>query len=180
MRVLEAWCDYPAITLSDIRGRRKPQAFVYGAESSGHDVTAVDASSVGLAKARRLAEAAGVNVGWVHADLADFDLGHGVWDGIVSIFCHLPPPLRKRIHAGVADGLKPGGVFLLEGYTVEQLELKTGGPPVAELMHAATDLEAELADLEFRLLAERVRDVREGSLHHGPGAVVQAIARRPR
>ena len=41
MGVLEAWCNYPDITKSDIRGRRKPQAYVNGADSSDHDVNAL-------------------------------------------------------------------------------------------------------------------------------------------
>jgi SAM-dependent methyltransferase len=147
--------------------------------SRGHEVTAVDASAVGLAKARRLADAAGVVVDFVHADLAEYDLGRGRWDGVVSIFCHLPPPLRRRVHAKVVAGLRPGGVLLLEGYTAKQLELKTGGPPAPELMHAAEDLRRDLAGLEFDRLEELERDVVEGSLHRGRGAVVQAIAVKP-
>jgi SAM-dependent methyltransferase len=142
----------------------------------GFAVTAVDSSSVGLDKGRRLAETAGVEVDFVHADLDDYDLGENTWDGVVSIFCHLPPPLRRRVHAGVVAGLKPGGMLLLEGYTVKQLDLKTGGPPVPELMHAAEDLRVDLAGLRFRRLAELERDVVEGTLHRGRSAVVQAVA----
>ena len=60
----------------------------------GYTVTAVDASQVGLNKAKKLAEEHGVTIELVHADLADFDLGENRWDGIVSIFCPLPSALR--------------------------------------------------------------------------------------
>jgi 2-polyprenyl-3-methyl-5-hydroxy-6-metoxy-1,4-benzoquinol methylase len=57
----------------------------------GYSVTAVDASLVGLNKARELAEKNDVVVEFIHTDLADYDLGEDKWDGIVSIFCPLPP-----------------------------------------------------------------------------------------
>ena len=40
----------------------------------GYSVTAVDASRVGLNKARKLAEENGVLVEFIHADLADYEL----------------------------------------------------------------------------------------------------------
>lgn len=144
----------------------------------GYEVTGVDSSSVGLAKGRRLADRHGVTVDWVHADLADYVIRRDHWDGIVSVFCHLPPELRRRVFAQVAQGLKPGGVLLLEGYTVAQLELKTGGPPVAELMLSEDIVQEELSGLDFNRLTELTRDVTEGSLHWGMGAVVQAIGTR--
>src|SRR5690554_6588810 len=64
----------------------------------GYQVTAVDLSDVGLAKAQRLAEARGVTITCVQADLAEFVLGENRWDGIVSIFAHLPPAVRQNLH----------------------------------------------------------------------------------
>ncbi|MFA5529078.1 MAG: class I SAM-dependent methyltransferase, partial [Thiohalomonadaceae bacterium] len=144
----------------------------------GFRVTAVDASSVGLAKAQRLAERHQVHIETVHADLAHYDLGTARWDAIVSIFCHLPPPLRARVHGAIADALKPGGVFLLEGYTPAQLRLGTGGPPVPELMMTLDALRNELPGLSLQHGVELEREVHEGRFHHGRGAVVQVIASR--
>lgn len=150
---------------------------VYLAEQ-GYDVTAVDQSPVGLTKARQLAEQRGVSIETVVADLAAFDVAPDAWDGIVSIFAHLPPPARRHIHRQVVTGLRPGGVLLLEAYRPEQLEYRTGGPPVAELMMTLDGLREELSGLDFEYSAETVRDIQEGLLHHGAGAVVQLRARR--
>lgn len=143
----------------------------------GYQVTAVDASKMGLIKAERLALEKGVEIEIVHADLATFDLGEQHWDGVVSIFCHLPPSVRKIVHQGAEKGLKRNGVLLLEAYTPRQLENKTGGPPVAELMVSKSVLQAELPGLVFNHLEELERDVTEGSKHIGIGSVVQAIGR---
>ncbi|CAA6824606.1 MAG: Tellurite resistance protein TehB [uncultured Thiotrichaceae bacterium] len=144
----------------------------------GYDVTAVDSSEVGLQKAEKLAAAQGVSITTHHADLADYDMGSAQWDGIVSIFCHLPAPLRKSVHQRCVEGLRAGGVLLLEAYTPDQLNYNTGGPPAVDMLMDSELLENELNQLTFLKLEERVRDIHEGSFHHGAGAVVQLIAKK--
>jgi hypothetical protein len=68
--------------------------------------------------------------------------------------------------------------LLLEAYTPEQLEYRTGGPPTVDLMMDLESLRRELAGLRFEHGRETVREVHEGHLHHGPGAVVQVLAFR--
>ena len=141
----------------------------------GYSVTAVDSSQVGLDKARKLAEENAVDIEFIHSDLEHFDLGHDQWDGIVSIFCHVPPNLRKTLHAKIINGLKHQGVLILEAYTPDQLKHGTGGPPVVDLMMDADSLEQELTGLRFEHLVEVERHVEEGFGHSGTGAVVQII-----
>lgn len=147
--------------------------------SRGHRVTAVDQSLVGLEKARQFAQERYVRIETVHTDLAHFRIFPRSWDVIVSIFAHVPPPLRRVIHREAVAGLRPGGVFVLEAYTPEQLKYKTGGPPVEEMMMTLETLKAELAGLTWLHAKELVREVTEGELHHGKGAVVQLIGRKP-
>lgn len=144
----------------------------------GYTVTAVDASAVGIEKAKKLASDNNVSVEYIHADLATYKLDPEQWEGIVSIFCHLPEKLRAELHAKTVAGLKKTGVLLLEAYTPAQLKHGTGGPPTADLTMSAEILKKELNGLQFSLLQELERDVIEGSHHTGLGAVVQAIAKR--
>ena len=144
----------------------------------GFTATAVDSSRVGLAKAERLAMKNRVSIETVIADLADFTIIENSWDCIVSISCHLPPDLRKRIHKGVVTGLRKGGTYLLEAYTPKQLEFGTGGPPSAEFMMDLETLREELSGLNIVHGAEVIRDVVEGINHTGKGSVVQVLAMR--
>jgi SAM-dependent methyltransferase len=146
----------------------------------GYSVTAVDASLVGLNKARNLAEKNGVVIECMHADLADYDFGNNEWDAIVSIFCPLPSSLRIALYKKVMTGLKRDGVFLLEAYTPDQLKHGTGGGNLVDMMQTKESLNNELAGLEFTHLIELERDVIEGIYHTGTGAVVQAIATKKR
>jgi SAM-dependent methyltransferase len=146
----------------------------------GFDVTSVDASQVGLEKALALAKANDVMITTVHADLADYDLGVDQWDAVVSIFCHLPPDLRSRVHNAVTSSLRTDGVVILEAYTADQLSFKTGGPPVAALMMSAQQLRHDFEALDVIVCGERMRMIHEGALHNGQSAVVQFVAQRNR
>lgn len=145
----------------------------------GYDVTGVDSSAVGLEMAQRLAADRGVRIETLVADLAQFDPGIAVWDGIVSIFCHLPSPLRSEVMRKVVRALRPGGVLILEAYTPDQLRFETGGPRSLDLLASLADLKSDLAGLRFDHAVEIERDVVEGQLHKGRAAVVQIVAVRP-
>lgn len=146
----------------------------------GHAVTAVDQSAVGLGKAARLAKERGVALTTIATDLAHYVIAPGAWAGVVVTFGHVPPPLRRTMHAQIVAGLRPGGVYILEAYTPAQLAFGTGGPKDVELLMTLAALREELAGLDFEHAVECERDVIEGTYHTGRGAVVQILARKPR
>lgn len=145
----------------------------------GFDVVAVDSSVEGMKKARQLAEINNVDIEFVVADLANFEIELESYDAAVSIFCHVPQPLRRELHSRVVKGLRPSGVLLLEAYTPEQLTYKTGGPPVEELTMRLVDLLDEFEGLEMSHAEELEREVIEGLYHTGAGSVVQLIGVKP-
>lgn len=163
-----------ALCLAEGEGRNA----VFLAER-GHRVTSVELTEAGVAKTRALAAERGVTVDAHVGDLAGFDLGRERWDLVVSIFAHVPPPVRRAVHGALAGALRPGGRLVLEAYTPDQIGRGTGGPPVPELTMTLEGLRDELAGLEFEHAEERLRPVLEGPGHTGLGAVVQIVARRP-
>lgn len=145
----------------------------------GYSVTAVDQSSIGLQKAESLAIEHGVEVSTIVANLNDYDLGNEVWDGIISIAAHVPPLLRQDLHDQVVNSLKRNGVFILEAFTEEHIEMNgVGGPPPSqkELFMSLEKLKAELEGLEFIIGREVERHISEGKYHQGESAVVQIVA----
>lgn len=162
------------LCLADGEGRNG--VFVAGL---GHRVTSVDASSVALEKARKLAAGRGVAIETVVADLNHYDMGEDRWDCIVSIFFHMPPDMRRSMHEKVARALRPGGHLILEAYTPKQIEYRTGGPPIAERLMTLALLREDFPNLEFLHAEEKERDVYEGVGHAGHAAVVQLFAQKP-
>lgn len=144
----------------------------------GYQVTGIDLSEVGLNKALKLAHDKGVEISTQVADLADYKLGEQQWDGIVSIWAHMPEAIQRRVHAQVAPALKPGGVFILEAYTYQQTTMEgVGGPPASQKDRFVSleDLQSELTELEEVIGVEKQRTVSEGDRHQGLSAVVQFV-----
>jgi SAM-dependent methyltransferase len=166
--------DGPVLCLAEGEGRNA--VFVAG---TGREVHSVDLTEAGVAKTQRLARVRGVLVNAVAADLATYDIGHEQWAAVVSIFAHMPPHVRRDLHGRVVAALRPGGVFLLEAYTPDQIGRGTGGPAVPEMTMTLDLLRGELAGLDFLHALETERVVVEGPGHTGMGAVVQVIARKP-
>ena len=142
----------------------------------GLQVTAVDASRVGLEKLEKFAQEKGVHVTSVLEDLKGYEWGGECWDGIISVWCHLPPELRKQVHSRAVRSLKKGGIFLLEAYHPRQLIYRTGGPAQEELLMTLEDLRSELDGLDFSVAQEVERVIHEGQGHFGRSAVVQILA----
>ena len=149
-----AYGDQPNGFLVEQVGALKPGTCLCLAEGQGRNaiwlaqqgfsVTAMDQSPVGMTRARELAAERGVTIDTQVGDLSDFDLGDSRWDTIVSIFGHLPSGLRRSVHRRVVRALKPGGVFLLEAYTPEQLAMPgTGGPSDADMLLTVETLLSE-------------------------------------
>jgi SAM-dependent methyltransferase len=145
----------------------------------GMRVTSVDRSAIGLAKAQRLAAEHGVPLDTAVADLATWDVGDARWDGIVSIWAHLPAPIRASLHPRLARALRPGGVLLLEHYHPRQLSYGTGGPDDPTLMTTLAELDAAFPDWLRLHTFEGERIVSEGNPHGGKSYVTQAILRKP-
>ena len=143
-----------------------------------YEVVGVDRSQVGMDKAQDLAQERGVFIETVVSSIEDFELTEGEWQGIISIFFHLPPELRKRVNRSVVSGLAPGGILILEAYTPKQLELGTGGPPYLDRLVSLPTLEEELDGLDFLVAQEIEREVHEGRMNTGRGSVVQVVGVR--
>ncbi len=163
-----------ALCLAEGEGRNG----VFLAEQ-GFAVAVQDISAVGLAKADKLAQRRHVSIQTVCGDLNDFIPAAESVDLVVAIWMHLPPPLRASVHQLAVKALRPGGHLILEAYTPRQLELGTGGPPVAELLIEPESLRQELAGLELLILQEKRRPIAEGTYHRGESAVVQLLGRKP-
>ena len=147
--------------------------------SLGYQVKAVDQSAAGLAKAQSLAALRGVEIRTQQVDLAEFDLGHACWQGIVSIFVHLPAALRRAVHQRAVAALASGGILLLEVYAPAQLELGTGGPKELDRLGSLEDFQQDFAELEVLICRELRREIDEGKYHQGQGAVIQFLGRKP-
>jgi len=146
--------------------------------SKGMRVSALDYAEAGLDRTRELARERGVEVALIHADLATHELGPNTYDGIVSIFVHLPATLRRSVHRAAMASLKPGGKFVAEYFSPDQLALGTGGPKDAALLYDPEDLREDFASSRILLLENKEVALREGRYHQGRASVVRVVVSR--
>jgi cyclopropane fatty-acyl-phospholipid synthase-like methyltransferase len=148
----------------------------------GFRVDAFDISDVGVAKARAWAAREGL-AGKIDYAVCDCDAvawPAAMYDAVVAIFIQFADPAtRARLFARMAAALKPGGVLVLQGYTPQQLQNKTGGPPRVEHLYTEAMLRDSFAGLEIVALREYEAELAEGTAHRGRSALIGLVARRP-
>lgn len=168
-----------ALSVADGEGRNS----VWLAEQ-GLEVTAVEISPVGVAKARKLAAGRGVRVNFEITDIMAADWPPpektDAFDWVVAIFVQFVGPVeRPRQMAALKRAVRPGGRILLQGYTPKQVEYKTGGPSAVENLYTQELLSSLFADWQIEELVEYEDEVDEGRGHRGRSALIGLVARKP-
>ncbi|MBS2962311.1 NAD(P)/FAD-dependent oxidoreductase [Actinocrinis puniceicyclus] len=111
----------------------------------GWKVTAADLSSVALQRGRQRAEELGLEVTWLHADLALTPI-QGVYDLVTSHYMHVPPAARESVHRNLAAAVAPGGTLLIVGHDPSDLRTTVPRPDLTEFGWSAGDLAASLGE----------------------------------
>lgn len=165
--------DQKVLVIGDGEGRNG----VWLAEQ-GCNVMSVDASKVGVEKARKLAEEKGVEINAICADLTEWEWPEAEFDFVVIIYVHFPPNIRAVLHEKVVSSLKLEGQLIMESFTPEQLNYSSGGPPVLEMLYTAEMMRNDFKSLEIQQLEECLTELDEGKYHCGEGAVVRLLGKK--
>lgn len=87
--------------------------------TKGFQVTGVDISEAGFQKAHALAEENGVSITTVVADLEQYDIPAKTYDVILCTYY-----LQRDLFPKIVAALKPGGMAVIETYTVDHLRYR--------------------------------------------------------
>ena len=146
----------------------------------GCEVLSVDISPIAVDKARKLAAQRSVSVQFECVDLMNWKWPQHEFDAVVCIFIQFASPAeRKTLFDGFRSALKPGGVLLLEGYGVKQLQYTSGGPGKIEHLYTLDMLREAFASWDIDTLREYEAVLDEGPRHSGMAALVDLVARKP-
>ncbi|QWD84511.1 class I SAM-dependent methyltransferase [Polynucleobacter asymbioticus] len=145
----------------------------------GMSVTGFDVSDIALAKAQQFAADSKVSIQYSLCDTDGFDWQPNTYDAIVGIFIQFADPeMRSRIFQQVHQSLKPGGLFILQGYTPKQLEYKTGGPSLIEHLYTEEMIRDLSRDFEILDLQCYEKELSEGARHAGMSALLGMVAKK--
>ncbi|HZD86827.1 MAG TPA: class I SAM-dependent methyltransferase [Gaiellaceae bacterium] len=135
----------------------------------GWQAKGVDFSAVALAKAERLAEARGVAVDWVRADLLEYEPEPGSRDLVVVFYLQLPAAERRPILRRAAAAVAPDGLLLVVAHDLSNIEHGFGGPQEPSVLYSAddvvADLEPEGLEIERAEVVRRPVETAEGEKH---------------
>ncbi len=163
-----------ALSVADGEGRNG----VWLAEQ-GLDVLAIDFSPAALAKGRALAKERRVQLRTEVADVTKWRWPEAAFDVVVAIFTQVVfPAERVAFFVNLKRALKPGGILLMQGYRVEQLTYRTGGPPEAERLYTRALLEDAFGDMAELEIREHDSAINEGTGHVGMSALIDLIAKK--
>ena len=143
------------------------------AASLGWETDAFDQSIEGKKKALLLAKQKNVSINYYIQSLAEWDPDPDQYDCIALIFVHLPEELRKQVHHSAIKALKPGGIIILDAFSINQLKRNSGGPKSIEMLFSVDMIKSDFANLSDARIQETQVILEEGSLHRGLADVIQ-------
>jgi SAM-dependent methyltransferase len=144
----------------------------------GWQVTAVDFSAAGLAKAARLAGSRGVTgVRWVEADLRGYQPGPAAYDLVLVAYVHLLPDEFAALLRMAASALAPGGTLLVVGHDADNIAHGHGGPQDPRVLHRVPDVVAALPGLDIQRAEQARRPVLTGD---GERTAIDTVVRAQR
>lgn len=145
----------------------------------GMSVTGFDVSAIALAKAKQFAQDNHVDVHFSLCDTDGFDWQANIYDAVVAIFIQFADSqMRSRIFKQVYQTLKPGGIFILQGYTPKQLEYKTGGPSLIDHLYTEEMIRDLAKDFQILDLTCYEKELSEGARHTGMSALLGLTAKK--
>ncbi|MGP0108131.1 MAG: class I SAM-dependent methyltransferase [Acidimicrobiales bacterium] len=145
----------------------------------GWEVTGVDFSSVGLAKAKRFADLWGVEVTWVESAVENWTPPPGGFDLVAMLYLQLPQPARSEALVAAASAVAPGGTLLVVAHDVDNLARGYGGPPNPDVLYRVSDVTE--AAVDAGLTVERAEQaVRVVDTDDGPRDAVDTVVRAKR
>ena len=146
----------------------------------GMRVVAFDASDVAIAKAKQFAKENQVELEYTFSDVDSFAWHTNTYDAVIGIFIQFADQaMRERIFQKTYEALKPGGIFILQGYTPKQLEYKTGGPSLIEHLYTEELICGLAQDFNILELQSYERELSEGPRHTGMSALLGLVAQKP-
>lgn len=150
----------------------------------GWQVTALDLSSVALARGREHADERGAaiagRISWLHADITTWQPPDAAFDLVSLQFLHFPSAQRAPVYRRVAGAVAPGGLLLVVGHHPSDLQTTAKRPSDPDLLFTPDEVAGELPG-DWDILTREQRP-RTGTDPDGASITVHdsvLLARRP-
>lgn len=130
-------------------------------------VQAVDFSEVAISQGRQFAASENLSVDWLVRDLNVWRPTPARFALVIIYYLHLPHPQMSRILVEAERAVRPGGLLLVVGHHLDNIEAGTGGPKHADVAHTPEIVTEMLEQLEV-IRAERREQPADHGRRHDP------------
>lgn len=144
----------------------------------GHQVSIYDQSSIGLEKAQKLAQNNGVSVDTIEIDLTEEKVEQNKYDAAIMVFGHVPKKDQPFLISNIIESVKEEGFILIEVYSDEQLNYKTGGPRSLDMLYNPSDILKWIENYKKIHFYYGEVERNEGKRHTGLGHVIQVAIQK--
>ncbi|AXH11204.1 SAM-dependent methyltransferase [Halarcobacter bivalviorum] len=142
----------------------------------GFEVSAIDASDIGLSKLQQRAKEEGLNIKTICIDLNEWEVEEK-YDVIVASYLHMYEKDRDRLFDNIDESLKENGIFVGEFFSQNQLKYDSGGPKDKELLYKVEDFKTHYTFSEAQV-KEQITILDEGKGHQGEASVIRVVLQK--
>ena len=143
---------------------------------NGFEVSAIDASNLGLEKLENRAKKEKLDIKTVCMDLNDWTVLEK-YDVIVASYLHMFKNEREELFKKIENSLTSNGYFVGEFFSTKQLEFNSGGPKDLDLLYTIEDFE-NYFNLCKKNITEEIVVLNEGIGHQGEACVIRVVIQK--
>ena len=143
---------------------------------NGFEVSAIDASNLGLEKLQNRAIEEKLDIKTVCMDLNDWTVLEK-YDVIVASYLHMFKNEREELFKKIEDSLNSNGYFIGEFFSTKQLSFNSGGPKDLDLLYTIEDFQ-NYFNLCKKNITEEIVILDEGIGHQGEACVIRVVIQK--
>ncbi len=143
---------------------------------NGLEITAIDASDVGLAKLEAKSKEENLDIKTIFMDLNHWEAKEK-YDVIVASYLHMNENERAELFKKIEDSLAKDGYFIGEFFSKKQLSYESGGPKDLDLLYNTEDFSKSFLNCT-KNLTEEIVTLDEGIGHQGIACVIRVVIKK--
>ena len=143
---------------------------------NGFEVSAIDASNLGLEKLQNRAIEEKLDIKTTCMDLTFWKVLEK-YDVIVASYLHMYKDEREELFKKIEDSLNTNGYFIAEFFSTKQLSFNSGGPKDLDLLYSLEDFSNYFNSCK-KNITEEIVILDEGIGHQGEACVIRVVIQK--
>ena len=143
---------------------------------NGFEVSAIDASNLGLEKLQNRAIQEKLDIKTICMDLNFWETDEK-YDVIVASYLHMYKDEREELFKKIEDSLNINAYFIAEFFSTKQLNYNSGGPKDLDLLYSLEDFQNYFNSCK-KDIKEEIVILDEGIGHQGETCVIRVVIQK--